>query len=139
MAGLALGTNGDQPTGGNSSKRRLAIPKGTEGAPIKLSALFILEEGPGGGSVPRITATPLSQREACVALLRASFQLDIGNPATAARTLEQAVLVARRLPIFGLSYPREYPLLLEVHEVILEKLRQSNVRLPRPPTATGLP
>lgn len=139
MAGLALGTNGDQPTGGNSSKRRLPIPKGTAGAPIKLSALFILKEGPGGGSVPRITATPLSRREACVALLRASFQLDIGNPATAAKTLEQAALVARRLPIFGLSYSREYPLLPEVHEVILEKLRQSNVRLPRPPTAPGLP
>lgn len=142
VAGLALDTNRDQATqgtNGNSSKRRLPISKCTAGAPIKLSALFILEEEPCGGSAPRITATPLSRREACVALLRASFQLDIGNPASAARTLEQAAHVAKRLPIFGLSYPREYPLLPEVHEVILEQLQQPKVQVPGVPPGPGLP
>lgn len=138
VAGLALDTNGDQPTGGIPSKRRLPVPKGMAAAPINLPALFILEEEPGVRSVPRVTATLLSRREACIALLRASFQLDIGNPDTAARTLEQAALVAQRLPIFGLSYPREYSLLPEVHEVILEQLRDPNIQLPRPSGPPGL-
>ncbi|HSO21615.1 MAG TPA: hypothetical protein VLT81_01835 [Chondromyces sp.] len=122
IAGLDIEPAETVPMDSRSAKRRVRLPAAGAPAPRPLIALFVLTPPPNEDEVQDVTMAPLSARDACVELLRASFQLDIGSPHRAAGHLETAALVAGRLPVFTLSYPREYALLPGVREAILRSL-----------------
>jgi hypothetical protein len=122
IAGLDIDPAETEPMDSRSAKRRVRLPAAGAPAPEPLIALFVLTPPPNEDEVQDVTIAPLSARDACVELLRASFQLDIGNPQGAAGHLENAALVAGRLPVFALSYPRDYALLPRVREAILRCL-----------------
>lgn len=122
IAGLDIDPAETVPMDSRSAKRRVRLPAASAPAPRPLIALFVLTPPPNEDEVHDVTIAPLSARDACVELLRASFQLDIGSPHRAAGHLETAALVARRLPVFTLSYPRDYSRLPVVREAILRCL-----------------
>jgi hypothetical protein len=122
IAGLDIEPAETVPMDSRSAKRRVLLPEAGAPAPQPLIALFVLTPPPNENGVQDVTIAPLSARDACVELLRASFQLDIGSPRRAAGHLETAALVAGRLPVFTLSYPRDYTLQPGVREAILRCL-----------------
>lgn len=122
IAGLDIEPAETVPMDSRSAKRRVRLPAANAPAPQRLIAVFVLTPPPNKHEVHDVTIAPLSAREACVELLRASFQLDIGNPRRAAGHLETAAQVAGRLPVFALSYPRDYSRLPQVREAILRCL-----------------
>lgn len=122
LAGLQVQPTDLLPASGGFIKRRVRLnPHGTPGPRRLTSAIVLASKGEHGGG-GRLSVSRLSARDACVELLRASFQLDIGDPRRAAGHLETAALVADRLPVYALSYPRDYSLLPEVREAILRSL-----------------
>ena len=121
-ARLGVDSAGTLPMSGTSTKYRIPLPAAEEAQPRPLASAIILSPPPDDDDVRHVTLTRLSPRDACVELLRASFQLDIGNPRRAAGHLETAAQVADRLPVYALGYPRDYSRLPEVREAILRSL-----------------
>lgn len=84
-----------------------------------LAALLVLEPtaATGPDAAPRLL--PLPRREACIELIRASFQLDPQGSEPAARLLEDVAGVARLVPAFLLSYPHDFSYLTQVCDLVL--------------------
>lgn len=85
---------------------------------IPLGALFVLqaavEAEPDATSVSRLPA-----RDACMALIENSFQLDVTDGQRAKGLLTIAGDIALRVPVFSISYPRNFARLNDVRAAIL--------------------
>jgi hypothetical protein len=108
----------------DSTKQRLLInaPEVSTGQPVPLAALYLLEgaSDPAGNG---ISLTQLSGREACMAIISNAFQLDPSDTQRAARLMTAAADVARRVPVFSLSYPRDFARLPDVCAAVIEHSR----------------
>jgi hypothetical protein len=102
-----------------SCKNRLALTGNNANEAKELTALFVLTK-PNPEEETAISVSPLSQRDACMELVRNSFQLDVTNHEQVTALFAAAAEAAARLPVFALSYPRDYSSLPAVHEVILQ-------------------
>ena len=107
-----------------SEKNRVRLPKNNKTDPIELTALFILGEPALEAETGSIKVSSLSQRDACMELVRNSFQLDVSNHKQVTGLFTAASSVAERLPVFTLSYPRDFSCLPAVHDVILQQYRE---------------
>lgn len=99
---------------GHTDKRRLTTAATALPTPA-IGAIFVLE-APGSGRDIRVE--PLPPQRACIELVRNAFQLDLGDMARMRTQLALAARVARDVPVYALSYPREYALLPRVAERI---------------------
>ena len=117
----------DSPSGkamaSYSPKNRVALPQNDGTGPVELAALFVLAKPGPGEEGSAIKASRLSQREACMELVRNSFQFDVTNKKQVTGLFSAAAEVAERLPVFALAYPRDYSCLPAVQEEIMEQLR----------------
>ena len=106
-----------------STKRRVVRDAGTSSPqePTPLKALYVLGEPAVAGD--DVSIEPLSEREAVMAIIGNTFQLDPSDKTRASRLFEQAAQVAQRLPAFELSYPREFARLAEVRAAVLRHAR----------------
>ena len=97
-----------------SSKQRLNVPLEHQcPGPTVAKAIFVLgEDGPLG--VRRISVA-----NACMAIIQNSFALDPTDRQQATSRLDRASRLARKLPAFSVTYPREFSRLPEVREAIL--------------------
>lgn len=112
------------PMARDSSKQCVLIDAPTEsrGQPVPLSALYLL--GAESDSSGRQTSlTRLSGQETCMAIIGNAFQLDLTDTCRAAHLMKAAAEVARRVPAFKLSYPRDFDRLPEVRAMIIEHSR----------------
>jgi len=103
-----------------SPKKRLLVQRVSKGEAVQLplAALYVL--APETHSVwPTISLARLSQRDACMAIIQNSFQLDVSDRRRVARLLEDAAAIAAIVPTFELAFPREYDRLAEVRATIL--------------------
>jgi hypothetical protein len=102
-----------------SAKRRVVMPEGQVGAaePIPLSALYILVPDPESAT-RAVTMTRLSARDACMAIVANSFQMDVTDRRRAAEAFAAAGDVAEKIPAFELSYPRDFEVLAAVRSAI---------------------
>jgi hypothetical protein len=90
-----------------SDKRRLPMPaKGTDLKSRPVTALYLLGDPATAPTETVITA--VRPAEACLALIRDSFQLDVTDRSRMVSQLERCSEVARRLPAFHLDYPRDF-------------------------------
>ncbi len=98
---------------------RLTIADRDDTAPVPLCALFVITD-----SVPdaAIHVRPLSIADACMAIVENSFALDPTDPQRARQRLEAASDLARQVPAFAISYPRDYARLPDVRSAILTHL-----------------
>jgi len=90
-----------------------------ESGPSPIESIFVLGEPSAIG----IDVVPLTIAEACMAIVENSFALDPTDPQRARQRLKAASDLARQVPAFALSYPRDYARLPEVRDAILGALR----------------
>jgi hypothetical protein len=103
-----------------SQKLPVSVSEASDEVPRKLAALFLLSPPPPDAEGCEVTVEALSQRDACVEIIRHSLQLDVTDHSQGAHILEQASRVARQVPVFTLTYPRGYSCLPAVPKSILE-------------------
>lgn len=104
-----------------SEKQRLLISiiKDADPASARIEAIFVLDEP----SRDAINLTRLSIADACMAIVENSFALDPTDPQRARLRLEAASDLARKVPAFALSYPRDYERLPLVRRAMLSVLQ----------------
>ncbi len=108
-----------------SAKQRVVMTDVAAAAsnPLPLAALYVLaSEAKMDGA--RISLTSLSPREACMAIIRNSFQLDVTDARRAAAMLATASRIAQQLPVFTLTFPRDFARLPDVRDAILKERGQ---------------
>lgn len=113
-----------KPMASYSEKNRIKLSGNFDTAPVELAILFALTKLDGKGEAGPINVSPLSQREACMKLVRNAFQLDVSNHKLAKKIFAAASAVAERMPVFAISYPHDFSRLPEVHEAILQHYRK---------------
>jgi hypothetical protein len=103
-----------------SSKRRIISNDLVTNAnvPLPLTSLYVLGPAP---DTAEISLKRLSSREACIAIIGNSFQLDITDRHRVANTFANASRIADHLPVISLTYPRDFARLPEVHNAILNR------------------
>lgn len=97
------------PVASYSDKRRIPVAfSGGDGTGVPVDALYLLGDPTEAGETIRIA--PLRPAQACEALLRHSFRLDLGDRAATASHFTRCSAVARAVPAFHLDYPRDFAL-----------------------------
>ena len=106
-----------------SSKRRIILKDiATNGSiPLPIATLYVLAREPGAEG---ISLRRLSPRAACMEIIGNSFQLDVTDRRRSAEVLANASRIAQHLPVFSVTYPRDFARLPDVHEVILRQLSE---------------
>ncbi|MBI3454389.1 MAG: hypothetical protein HY002_01190 [Candidatus Rokubacteria bacterium] len=107
----------------NPLTRKLVIPLVPAGAraasgATPLRAIYVLRSPDPRRRVRRITIRPLAPRQACLALLRNTFNSIVLDPARLRRQLDLAARLTRTIPVRSLSFPRELAALPAVREAI---------------------
>ena len=121
VAGLFVEPPTLAPMAHYSTKRRVRLDEDeTIGHPVPLAAVFVLAPTSKTG-VLTISPTRLSPKDACMALIENSFQLDVTDTRRVAGVLSEAAKVAQQVPVIRLAYPRRFELLPSVRAAILER------------------
>jgi hypothetical protein len=108
---------GAAPVAHYSDKRRLARDNADltiATGPQPLRALYLLD------AAAAIGIAPLPDRDAFMALVRASFQLHLDDPERSRGLFERIGALTDAVPVRRLSYPREFARLGDVREALLE-------------------
>ena len=109
-----------------SPKNRVVLPETNEAAAcLDLAALFVLGKPRDGNIETGVTVVKLLQREACMALVRNAFQLDVTDHRQVGTLFSAAATAAAGVPVFSLSYHRDFSSLPAVHEAILQMYRNT--------------
>jgi hypothetical protein len=123
LEALFPSTQSSSPVAAYSEKRRVPQPSETAApAATPVDALYVLCDPADAGEHTHIQ--PLSPAQACQALIRHSFRLDLGDRAANAAHFAQCSAAARAIPAFSLSYPRDYALGNRLVRDILDHLSQ---------------
>jgi hypothetical protein len=106
-----------------TSKRRVLLEPTCErdASPLPLAGLYVLRSLSGNEDA-LVNIARLSQRDACIAIIANAFQLDATDLQRAAHTLAQAADVAKIVPAFRLSFPRDFTRLSEVRPTLVRSL-----------------
>jgi len=107
-----------------SEKQRIKLPKEAGLNSAKMSSLYLLLASKYNDNSRSISIKRLCQRDACIEMIRHSFQLDVSNIAHSARLLATASEIAEQLPVFFLSFPHDYSCLPRLHDAILKQHRR---------------
>jgi len=104
------------PVASYTSKRR--VPMEARHAPEQaVDAIYLL--GDPAHADESIRIAPLRPAETCLALIRHSFRLDLGDRAASAAQLARCAEVARSVPGFRLDYPRDFTRQGELAEAVI--------------------
>ncbi|MFC1500042.1 hypothetical protein ACFL6T_03365 [Candidatus Zixiibacteriota bacterium] len=118
------GDLGGVPMNPDTGKEVILLEAGMSVPPIKpvpVGALYILAS-PGDESASEgTTIKPLTPSQACVELIRNTFNTFIDDPVRLQNQFNFSTRVAERIPVKMLSYPRRLDLLPQVIEMIIAK------------------
>jgi hypothetical protein len=103
-----------------SEKNRIKLQKNYDATPVELAALFIINDSDLDEVNSSVKISPLSQRDACMEIVRNAFQLDLSNHYQVKDLFAAASEVAERLPVYSISYPRDFSRLPAVQKEILQ-------------------
>lgn len=122
---LFPGLTDTAPVAGYSEKRRVpvALPDLADSG-VAVDALYLLADPADNDGA--IHLTPLRPAETCLALIKHSFRLDLGDRAASALQLERCSHIARTVPAFRLDYPRDY----SQHAALVQAITQHLAALP---------
>jgi hypothetical protein len=119
--------NPGDAVGEYTSKRRIRLePLSAEAQKeCQLQAFFLLSSPEEGYRCGEVQVKPVGGMQAMKALLKNTFCLDVHDGKWQKDHFRQvSALVASGLPIYSLSYPRDYTLLPEVVKAIMDTLEQ---------------
>ena len=104
-----------------SWKRRVKFPDGGSSPiqPLPIAAVFYLDP-PESNSAVEIR--PMTVRESCMVLVENAFACNPADTGQAKGRLEQASKLAKSVPCFAISYPREYHFLPTVRAAMLDQV-----------------
>ena len=110
-----------------SNKQRLILDIGDKYKSLQspLTAIYLLAPEPLTKDIS-IFHKRLSPAEACIEIIRNSFQLDPTDSLLGAAILEEASNIAETVPLFALYYKRDYSLISDVIKYIVDTLFLSN-------------
>ena len=100
-----------QPVAHYTPKRRLTQSMLLNAPTPPVSAIFVLQPPPVDA---QIRIEPMASGPACMALVSNTFQLDPGDMARVRTLLAQAATIADRVPVYTLTYPRDYAMLFAI-------------------------
>lgn len=108
------------PVAHYTPKRRVSI--GTRSLPfsddpVALSRVYVL--APAETAQEDITLSPLSKRDAVLAMLSATFRLDLDDKQQNQRDFEAYLSIADQVSFFQLKYPHDFTMIEAVHKAIL--------------------
>jgi hypothetical protein len=83
--------------------------------PPLLSALYVL-----GPPSAELAITPMGPRDAAMAIIAGTFQIDPTDTARVAAIFDAAMDLAAGVRTFSLRYPRRFDLLPEVQRAVIE-------------------
>jgi hypothetical protein len=109
---------------------KLMVPLSTAqvtGSAVPLRALYVLSPPSAAAAPSRVTIRRLSQRSACLALIRNTFNTAIVDPTRLARQFALAARVAGSLPIKVVSYPRSFRDIGGVRDAILADMARTRM------------
>jgi hypothetical protein len=114
---------------GYSAKKRVPLEhkegrKPGKGLPV-LGVIVLTP--PGQVSTSEILLERLSRRETFIAMLKQSFHLNVTDLGRMARHMRALGSMVPRVPAYRLSMPRDYDLLPQVRQMILEAVLQRTV------------
>lgn len=98
-----------RPMAGYSPKRRLEVADADPATPERLDAVVVL-----GAPADTFGTRRLLGNEACMALTRHGFQLDLSDLGNVSQLFAQTASLSNRIPVLELTYPRRYEVLPEV-------------------------
>lgn len=110
----------------STPKRLLPLPaRLLAPGPVPLRAIYALVPAQRRrADSDRITIRRLAERDACLALIRNTFNASVLDPDRLARQLSLAAHVAATVPVKSLSYPRSFAALPAVREAILADIQR---------------
>ena len=109
----------------NSGTQKLVLPlleNQTHRTTAPLKAIYVLNSPRKVSRQQRISITPLSPREAFLALLRNTFNRLLVDPERLHRQFEAMTRLVAKVPVATISYPRVLDSLPEVREAILSDM-----------------
>ena len=89
---------------------------------VPLRAVYVIAPARSGLGTRRVTIRHLTSRQACLELIRNAFNTAVIEPARLRSQFAMATIVAARVPVKRISYPRRLGLLTTVRDVILADL-----------------
>jgi len=119
-----------------SEKQRVVLAAASSQPTIPLGAVVLIEEASADPNAD-IESRALSAREACLALVRNSFQLHLGDTSRVREHLAMAASVSARVPVFSVQYPREFLRLDEVRAHIIAVIASCARTRDQVPRGTG--
>lgn len=122
LAVLPIGTPAGEAMARYSDKRRIPVPSPALGSGGVL-AIFVLEPTSSAGTPGAPTVVRLPPSEACMALIRNSFQMEVSDHRRQEEHLALAASVADQVPVRLLSHPREFGALPTVCATVLRWAR----------------
>lgn len=99
-----------------STKERIDVAGNRPASEVALPILAIFAIGE---ATEQVAIRSISAARGCMALVENSFSLDPSDVSEAAKRLDAASAVARNVPMFQITYPRDYARLPEVRAAIL--------------------
>jgi hypothetical protein len=111
-----------QPLAHYTDKKRLLFEQEHADGPHSLRAIYVLAAPDDLQKTDGVTITPLTASEALLETVKHSFQLDITDRKKLGQAFRQYEGLAKSIPFFSLSFPREHTLLPSVNRSILSHL-----------------
>lgn len=99
---------------------RLSAPHVAAG-PASLGAMYVIVP-PGDRPAARVTIRRLTGRQACLALIRNTFNASVLTPERLAQQFALSARLAATVPVKAIAYPRSFRALPSVRDAILEDL-----------------
>lgn len=113
------------------STPKLLFPLGSAqvaGGPATLRAMYILVPPRPDGPPTRVAIRRLSGRQACLAMIRNTFNSSVLTPDRLARQFALSVRLATSVPVKAITYPRSFRVLPTVRDAILEDMDREGLR-----------
>jgi hypothetical protein len=118
---LVSDTKSLSPMAHYSTKKRVTVNAAGRPERRPLSAIYLLKAPVADVGAPQgaVVVSPVSARAACLALIAQSFRLDVTDGRQTAVQFDLASRIASQVPMFTLSYPRDFSRLPDVHAAIV--------------------
>jgi hypothetical protein len=111
-----------QPLAHYTDKKRLVFDQDHFDGPLSLRAIFVLTQPENMQDITGVTITPLVASEALLETVKHTFQLDITDHKKLGQGFKQYERLAKSVPFFRLTFPREHAFLPSVNRAILNHL-----------------
>ena len=111
-----------QPLAHYTEKKRLLFDQDHFDGALSLRAIYVLTQPEDMQEINGVTITPLVAGEALLETVKHNFQLDITDRGKLAHSFRQYEWLAKSVPFFRLTFPREHELLPTVNSAILNHL-----------------